>query len=174
MVFTLLVKNIFPKTLFNLKTLVLNIFDENLLILLSKLILSKLILSKLEKNLFENLFIILMMLINISILLYISNIYIMSLDFESIPSTFKKMIIRNKDFKPNQITQLYNDNDGFIFINIKDLYDNLNISNNKYENDPQDVKIKNGELYQLDGEWNGKRLGHNRSISFISNKLCEE
>ena len=45
---------------------------------------------------------------------------------------------------------------------------------NKYENDPQDVKIENGEMYQLDREWNGKRLGHNRSISFISNKLCEE
>ena len=45
---------------------------------------------------------------------------------------------------------------------------------NKYENDPQDVKIENGKMYQLDGEWNGKWLRHNRSISFISNKLCEE
>ncbi len=45
---------------------------------------------------------------------------------------------------------------------------------NKYEKNPQIVDIINGSVYQLDGEWNGIRLGHNRSISYFSNQLCME
>jgi hypothetical protein len=37
--------------------------------------------------------------------------------------------------------------------------------------DPQMIKIKNGKIISLPGDWKEKRLGHNRSILFVSEHI---
>lgn len=39
------------------------------------------------------------------------------------------------------------------------------------DDDPQKVKIINGRIVELPKNWNGGRLGHNRSLQFVAEKL---
>ena len=69
--------------------------------------------------------------------------------------------------------QKYNPNQNTKLIQWKTVHMNDNAFN-RYENNPQIVEIIDGDIRQLLGEWNGTRLGHNRSISFVSSQLCKD
>lgn len=45
---------------------------------------------------------------------------------------------------------------------------------NEYKIDPQIVNLINGKVYRLSKVWDGKRLGHNRSILFITKQILKE
>ena len=43
----------------------------------------------------------------------------------------------------------------------------------KLEYDPQEITINNGKTILLPKEWDGGRLGHNRSILFVSGLIID-